>query len=152
MKRLTPFLLASACILSLSSCATTYPHDQASAIATAPYPGRGVLYKCSPYADALYDALKAAGIEAWKVYYMGGVTQEFYLHVIVVYKDAGSYWYVDNMFPFPTKSWGKTPRECAKDRSEQDNGYCLVLKVIPSRPDSAASQPTPTPAPARPAS
>ena len=146
MKPLTPLLLASACLLTLTSCATTYPRDQASAIATAAYPGRRVLDQCSPYADALFDAFKAAHIEAWKVYYMGGVTREYYLHAMVVYKDAGSLWYVDNMFPFPTKSWGKTPRECAKDRSQQDNGYCLVLKVVPSQPDPAVPQPATTPA------
>ncbi|MGB8355698.1 MAG: hypothetical protein WCD79_17495 [Chthoniobacteraceae bacterium] len=145
MTSLRSTLLACACLLILTSCAATYLHDQASAIATAPYPGERVLDKCSPYADALFDALKAANIEAWKVYYMGGVTQDYYLHAIVVYKDAGAYWYVDNMFPFPTKSWGKTPRECAKDRSERDSAYCLVLKVIPSRPDPVTPQPTPPP-------
>ena len=146
MKPLHVVLPAFACLLALSACATTYPRDKASGIATAPYPGRGVLDQCSPYADALFDALKVNHIEAWKVYYMGGVTQEYYLHAMVVYRDAGALWYVDNMFPFPTKSWGKTPRECARDRAEQDNGYCLVLKVIPTKPDAAMPQAAPTPA------
>jgi len=138
---------AAACLFGLASCESV-PHDKASSIVAARYPGARELDKCAPYADALFNALKANDIEAWKVSYMCGSWEKTYFHAIVVYKDAGSFWFVDNIFPFPTKSWGKTPRECAKDRSERDSDFCLVLKVVPSRPDPTPAPPAPAAAPA----
>ena len=35
---------------------------------------------------------------------------------MVVYKDAGAYWYADNIFPYPTKCQGTTPMEWAQER------------------------------------
>ena len=98
---------ASVFLAGLASCGTTYPHDTASAIATASYPGKGVLYKCSPYADALFDALKANNIEAWKVYYMGGYWEKTNYHVMVVYKDAGELLVCRQYISIPDPFMGK---------------------------------------------
>jgi hypothetical protein len=95
-------------------------------IVTAPYPGKREVDKCSPYADALYAALKANHVEAWKIGYMGGQWPSQYFHAVVVYKNAGAYWCVDNIFPYPMKTSGRTPHEWVQAR---DPGMIIVLKV-----------------------
>jgi len=90
--------------------------DKAAEIARATYPGENDQGKCKVYADALFKALKAGHIQAWEIYFLVGSGLESYQHAMVVYHDAGAYWYVDNLFPFPTKSWGKTTREWIQDR------------------------------------
>lgn len=137
-----------ACLAGLTAC-ESYPHDKATAIVTAQYPGKKQPSKCRPYADALFKALKSNHIEAWKVSFLGGSGTEPYIHSMVVYRDAGSYWYADNIFPYPVKTWGTTPLEWAEDRGNVETAsggaanifsppasYCTVLKVdteIPTR-------------------
>jgi|GEM_PF-759940 len=129
------------CIMGMPVWAA-YPSDQVTAIVKAPYPGKNELNKCKTYADSLFRALKSKHIEAWEIYYLVGGGSESYQHAIVVYKDAGAYWYADNIFPFPTKSWGKTPLEWIEDRSNIEASsrgpvnifsglasYCGILKV-----------------------
>jgi len=136
--------LVLACAIALAACAD-YPKDKATAIVTAPYPGKNQIDQCKPYADALYKALKVQKIKAWEVSFLAQYPTNTNLHAMVVYQDAGSYWYVDNEFPFPTKSWGKTPLEWAQDRSNvttsitvvngeftPPTGYCQVLHVSPT--------------------
>ena len=132
----------AASLFSVSAC-DTYPHDKVAAIVTAPYPGKHQLDQCSPYADALFNALSANNIEAWKVYYMGGGWRESYKHAMVVYKNAGSFWYADNLFPFPTKSSGKDPLDCARER---DPNLIVVTRIVP---DDMVPQAPATAVPAR---
>jgi len=115
MKRIETIVVLLACALCLCSC-ETYPHDKATALVTAPYPGKNELNKCKPYADALCKALVKHHIKAWEVFYAARTSTEFQSHAMVVYKDAGAYWYADNIFPYPTKAWGSTPKEWAQDR------------------------------------
>ena len=134
-------LLGVVSIVGLSACETS-PKDKASAVVAARYPGKGELDMCKPYADALYKALKSKHIDAWEVYYVGGSGTESYKHAMVVYRDAGAYWYADNVFPYPTKSWGTTVHECVEDRCNIQAGppgevdifsgpqpYCAILKI-----------------------
>jgi len=142
------------CIMGMPVWAAS-PSDQVTAIVKAPYPGKHELNKCRTYADSLFRALKSKHVEAWEIYYLVGRGPESYQHAIVVYKDAGAYWYADNIFPFPTKSWGKTPLEWIEDRSNIEASsagvvnlfsgsplYCGILKVnstehTPSNPGRA---------------
>ena len=124
--RVSYALVVCASIWLLSSCQTT-PQDKATAIATAAYPGKGKIDQCDVYANSLLQALKENNIQAWKICYLNGNWEKSYLHALVVYKDAGSYWYTDNMFPFPTKAWGTTPRQWAQDR---DPSFIVVTKVV----------------------
>lgn len=127
--------LPACALLLLASCATT-PPDKAATIARANYPGKREVDQCGPYADALFKALQDANIEAWKITYMGGAWEGHYQHALVVYKDAGAYWYVDNMFPYPTRTSGTTPRQWVMDRDPQLN---VILRVETTPPVSDAT-------------
>ena len=116
--RFKQLVATSACALAgavcMSSC-ETYPKDKATAIVTAPYPGKNVPDACKPYADALCKALAANHIPAWSVYYLRNNMSGPQGHAMVVYQDAGAYWCADNAFAYPTKCSGTTPMEWAQD-------------------------------------
>jgi hypothetical protein len=112
-------IIAAACALAIPLCFSScesYPQDKATAIVTAPYPGKNNVFACKVYADALSKALASKHIPVWRVYYWRNNKCGPTGHAIVVYKDAGSYWSVDNEFPYPAKCWGTTPREWAEER------------------------------------
>jgi len=115
MKRTQSAAVVLACSLGLSSC-ETYPHDKATALVTAPYPGKNEVNACKPYADALCMALAANHIPAWCVVYWRNNMFGPQGHAMVVYRDAGSYWCADNAFPYPTKCEGTTPLQWAQER------------------------------------
>ena len=70
MKNIQSAIITSACALAcsmgLTSCETA-PHDKATAVVPAPYPGRNEIGACAPYANALYKTLAANHIRAWVV-------------------------------------------------------------------------------------
>lgn len=141
LSRAASLLTLCATLLSLSC--ESVPQDKAAAIARANYPGKREVDQCGPYADALFKALQDANIEAWKITYMGGAWEGHYQHALVVYKDAGAYWYVDNMFPYPTRTSGTTPRQWVMDRDPQLN---VILRVETTRPlPDATPQPAAQP-------
>lgn len=115
MERIQSAAVTLACALGLCSC-ETYPHDKATALVTAPYPGRNEIGGCKPYADALCKTLAAHHIPAWRVDYLRNNMSGPYGHSMVVYKDAGAYWCADNAFPYPTRCQGTTPLEWARER------------------------------------
>jgi len=109
------FACALACSMGLTSCETA-PRDKATAVVTAPYPGRNVTGACGLYANALYKALAVSHIRAWCVLYWRNDVFDSRGHAMVVYKDAGAYWCADNEFPYPTRCEGTTPMEWAQER------------------------------------
>jgi hypothetical protein len=115
MERIQMVAVILGCMLGLCAC-ETYPHDKATALVTAPYPGKEKPGACKPYADALCKALARHHIPAWRVYYTRNNMCGPNGHAMVVYKDAGSYWYADNEFPYPNKCEGTTPMEWAQER------------------------------------
>ena len=118
------------CMMMVSACATA-PNTPATRTARADYPGKNNPGKCYIFGNSLYKEMVRQGIPSWKIVYHGSLVPsgyEFAYHEVVVYRDQGKYWVVDNLFPYPTAIDGSNADEwvqhlCSQTASGLDFSY-----------------------------
>lgn len=101
----------AACLLS--ACASA-PDTPATRTARADYPGKNRPGECYIYGNSLYREMEREGIPSWKIVFHGDLVSngfEFAYHEVVVYRDEGKYWVVDNLNPYPSAIGGSSADE-----------------------------------------